>query len=322
MPHCVSPELLRKLRKIAQLPAEAKQCQFAVSITRLTSLKSLCREAKVAYRFVTYLARKTLERVERGQGRSSHRDTHEERVHRHLMAEALPQMEAWLRKPSDARQERLWELLRRIGDEQNEFKRIKRGSVRLIHDWELLLFEDALHCLLHSADEAGHWAYQVAKTYTERYDSRHGTGLIRESAPLLQDIVDFWADYFKVDLSAAPELPQQTTKTRPSPEPDSSARPASRSRKRKQTEQEPTFTHRQGQFLAFIHTYTRLHRRAPAETDLVQFFRITPPSVHGMIVKLEELGLITRQPGVARSVRVAIPEAEIPALEELAGPPW
>jgi Mn-dependent DtxR family transcriptional regulator len=83
-----------------------------------------------------------------------------------------------------------------------------------------------------------------------------------------------------------------------------------------------TFTHRQGQFLAFIHLYRRLHKRGPAELDMVKFFRVTPPSVHGMVVKLEDLGLITREPGVPRSVQVAIPVSEIPPLEEVAGPPW
>ena len=83
-----------------------------------------------------------------------------------------------------------------------------------------------------------------------------------------------------------------------------------------------TFTHRQGQFLAFIHLYRKMHRRAPAELDMVKFFRVTPPAVHGMVVKLEELGLATRDPGVARSIRVAISELEIPALEEVEGPPW
>ena len=52
------------------------------------------------------------------------------------------------------------------------------------------------------------------------------------------------------------------------------------------------------------------------------FFLITPPSVHGMVVKLEELGLITREPGVARSVRVAVPAELLPELEDVAGPPW
>jgi DNA-binding MarR family transcriptional regulator len=73
-------------------------------------------------------------------------------------------------------------------------------------------------------------------------------------------------------------------------------------------------THRQGQFLAFIHLYWKLHRQAPAEIDMVRFFRVTPPSVHSMVIKLCELGLIEREPGVARSIRVAIPEEKIPPL--------
>ena len=79
---------------------------------------------------------------------------------------------------------------------------------------------------------------------------------------------------------------------------------------------------RQGQFLAFIHLYRKLHRRGPAEADLVTFFRVKPPAAPGMVVKLEELGLITREEGVARSVRVAIPAEAPPELDDVAGPPW
>lgn len=76
------------------------------------------------------------------------------------------------------------------------------------------------------------------------------------------------------------------------------------------------FTYKQGQFLAFIHCYTRLHRRPPAEADLVRYFQVTAPSVHSMIVKLGEMGLLERTPGAARSLRVLIPEDEIPRLDE------
>jgi DNA-binding MarR family transcriptional regulator len=82
------------------------------------------------------------------------------------------------------------------------------------------------------------------------------------------------------------------------------------------------FTPRQGQFLAFIHLYLKLHRRGPAETDLIKFFRVSPPAVHDMIVRLETLGLISRESGVARSVRVAIPAEKLPELEDVLGPPW
>ena len=81
-----------------------------------------------------------------------------------------------------------------------------------------------------------------------------------------------------------------------------------------QSAAKPAFTARQGQFLAYIHLYRKLHGEGPSEVDMVRFFRVSPPSVHGMIVRLEELGLVVREPGLPRSVRVAIPADEIPNL--------
>lgn len=78
----------------------------------------------------------------------------------------------------------------------------------------------------------------------------------------------------------------------------------------------PKFTEKQGQYLAFIRTYMLLNRQAPAETDMQRFFRVTPPSVHRMVVELEARGLITRTPGAARSIRLAVSPDEIPPLRE------
>ena len=58
------------------------------------------------------------------------------------------------------------------------------------------------------------------------------------------------------------------------------------------------FTEKQGQYLAFIYTYSHMFRRPPAETDMQRHFQVSPPSVHQMIVTLERNGLIQRQPGV------------------------
>lgn len=76
----------------------------------------------------------------------------------------------------------------------------------------------------------------------------------------------------------------------------------------------PDYTEKQGQYLAFIHAYTRLHRRPPAEADMQRFFEVTPPSVHRMVVELEKKGLIRRQPGRARTIEVLLPLEELPAL--------
>ena len=76
----------------------------------------------------------------------------------------------------------------------------------------------------------------------------------------------------------------------------------------------PKFTPRQGQYLAFIHAYTPVNERPPAQADIQRFFRLTPPSVYQMLLTLERERLISRRPGVARSVAVLVNPALLPAL--------
>jgi DNA-binding MarR family transcriptional regulator len=81
------------------------------------------------------------------------------------------------------------------------------------------------------------------------------------------------------------------------------------------SESKPKYTKKQGQYLAFIHRYTRVHNRPPAETDIQAFFGVTPPTVHQMVVRLEEKGLIRRVPRQARTIEVLVPPEQLPPLE-------
>jgi hypothetical protein len=64
----------------------------------------------------------------------------------------------------------------------------------MIQSTEVLLIEYALSCLLQPTASAD-WGYRLARQYAERYNSRYGTGLIPESAPMVEDIADFWCQY-------------------------------------------------------------------------------------------------------------------------------
>jgi DNA-binding MarR family transcriptional regulator len=77
----------------------------------------------------------------------------------------------------------------------------------------------------------------------------------------------------------------------------------------------PEYTEKQGQYLAFIYYYTKINGRPPAETDMQRYFRTTPPTVHQMILTLERKGLISREPGKARSIKVLLTPAQLPYLE-------
>jgi hypothetical protein len=297
---------LARIQKLVLLPEEARQSPYGCDVTRLTILKSLCHEPAAAHRFLVHLARKTLERVDARKGRSERAP--QRAAHRLMMTKALTAMNAWLRRPTSRRRQHLIDWRLRLRQEQSEYQRIKWGDVRIVHDWDLLLFEEALESLLSTPEGAAHWAYRVARDYAERGDAQHGSGLTPKSVPLLRDIADFWLNAFGLTEATLEQAlgngQGQERRTGSAP-----SRPA-------------LFTQRQGQYLAFIDGYRRLHRQGPAEQDLMRYFRITPPTVHTMLVKLQELGLVRREPGVPRSLCVTLPRGKIPELEEVSGPPW
>src|SRR5215471_1752812 len=77
----------------------------------------------------------------------------------------------------------------------------------------------------------------------------------------------------------------------------------------------PSFTAKQGQYLAFIYNHTKIRGQAPAESDLERYFRVSPPAVHDMIKTLERNGLIERTLGRARSIRLLVQPEHLPRLE-------
>jgi Mn-dependent DtxR family transcriptional regulator len=75
------------------------------------------------------------------------------------------------------------------------------------------------------------------------------------------------------------------------------------------------YTEKQGQYLAFIFYYTKIHRVAPSESDMQKYFKVSPPSVHQMVLTLEINGFIERVPGKPRSIRLLLSREELPDLE-------
>ncbi len=80
------------------------------------------------------------------------------------------------------------------------------------------------------------------------------------------------------------------------------------------TDSHPIFTPKQGQYLAFINAYTLVNGRPSAEADMQRFFRVTPPSVHQMVIALEQAGWISRKPEVSRSIDVLVDRHDLPEL--------
>jgi repressor LexA len=74
-------------------------------------------------------------------------------------------------------------------------------------------------------------------------------------------------------------------------------------------------TKKQGQYLAFLHYYMKLNGRPPAESEMERHFKVSPPSVHQMMLTLEKKGFISRIPRQARSIQLLISRGELPDLD-------
>jgi hypothetical protein len=221
MPDTIPREVLLKIRKLARLLDESRQCRSALPISRLTILKSLCREHEFTDRFVTYLAMRTMQKVaaiKKPPRRLSEEDWSRQNALMNRAVSALVQYSARLPEehrdpawPSQEHRDRLCELCRGLTDEHDEYKRIRGASVRIIKNPDLLLVEYALQTVLADEDTLPAWAYQTARHYAERFDSRHGTGLTPKSAPLVQDIVDFWMSEFRLTVETLEARPSSRT---------------------------------------------------------------------------------------------------------------
>jgi len=179
--------IIEKVRKFADI-ADALRRGQRFEITRLTSIKGLCKESGAARSFALFLA---------VHARKSAEEKNAAERLKELIARAIAEMESYLDDSTPERKERLSPLLNEIEDEQDEHKRTRWGMVRIVHSRELLVVENALRSILRDHDTP-ECLYQAARDYAERYDPHHGTGLIPASAPMMQEIADFWRDYFGI----------------------------------------------------------------------------------------------------------------------------
>ncbi len=186
-----SSAILRKIQKLSQITEELYEGKW-FNITRLTVLKSLCERPEIAAQFVLYLAKITQGKMEEKE--QKHIEPKKWSKHKELAKRAILQMEKYLADDMDKEEDSLRIVWREIKELQNEHEKQHWGPVRLIESSETLIVEKALECVL-SPENSSHCGYYVGKEYAERYDSRYGTGLIPESAPLVEDIVNFWKQY-------------------------------------------------------------------------------------------------------------------------------
>jgi hypothetical protein len=191
-PRSNTSQIAPKIRRLAQVAAELRE-GGSFNITRLTTLKSLCEDADATSQFAVHIAKQTYQKMQEREC-PSHLDPETWDTYKELVAKALEYMDAYVEEPSEQARRALWSVQSEVRGVQNTYRNQAWGPVRIIQSSEVLLIEYALSCLLQPHASAD-WGYRIAREYAERYNSRYGTGLIPESAPMVEEIADFWCQY-------------------------------------------------------------------------------------------------------------------------------
>ncbi|WP_420130484.1 hypothetical protein [Longimicrobium sp.] len=183
-------------RKLVILADELRNGR-SFPITRLTVLKRLCADPRDAAVFARYLAELAQSRFR--QAPPARLDTDRVREFGVLMGITVDCMGRYVATPARDAELELRAALRALAAAQSKTRDTRWATVRTIDSREALIVEYAAHCILEPKD-ASAWGYRLGREHAERYDPRHGTGLVPESAPYVREIADFW-------LSAPPNIP-------------------------------------------------------------------------------------------------------------------
>ncbi len=187
MPQPPSPQIVSKVKKLSEIAEELRQGKD-FPITRLTAIKSLCDEPEAAAAFALFLAQRIQDKMRRWK--------HPKRF-RELVDRAIKEFKPYLADPTEERIARLSSLCREMELEQNEYKKIGWNMVRMLKSVDLFVVEKCLRIVL-MRSEAPFWAYHAFKDYVVRFDARYGSGLIPSSAPVVEEIVEFWREYYGI----------------------------------------------------------------------------------------------------------------------------
>jgi hypothetical protein len=175
-------KVIKKVEKLDGIAEELRRGGH-FSITRLTTIKSLCEDPEAAGAFALFLARKIQKRM---------REEEAPKRYRELVNRAVRELKPYLDDPAEERRERLRSLSREIEAEQDEYENIPWGVVRNVKSFDLLVVEHALKAVLRG-DEATFWLYHAARDYTGRTDE-----LVPRSAPMVEEIAGFWRKHFGI----------------------------------------------------------------------------------------------------------------------------
>src|SRR4028118_1071271 len=175
--------IAKKIKKWIQATQEVEKARFAIPITRLTSIKSLCVDEVAAEKFALYIARLVQQQMDLAtcpEHFSGEEWTHQQQ----LVDEAIALMQSYLESPSYESRQSSRNLLKDIdGVQGDDYRNFRWTTVRFVHSGDLLKLDYALRCF-------------VETEYVGRYGLQSGSGIVAESVPMLLEVAEFWCQYY------------------------------------------------------------------------------------------------------------------------------
>ena len=186
-------DIEKRISKLKNLEKELDSLDgYAISITRLTVIKYLCRDCLAMVEFAYFISHKVSNRMKYIEDDISLKTS---------IAESLELMEKVITNFTKtgtlnieiATLKKLELLSHKIKNYQNKIESKKWTNIRIIKNWDIFIIEEAISCFIHlDFPEMG---YKLAKSYTEKYNARFGSGLIPESLEYLKEINCYWIGY-------------------------------------------------------------------------------------------------------------------------------
>ena len=179
---------INKLEEVFEQLISGEKNYF--SITKLTSIKSLCKDERVRQQYCGYLFNLVAERLLNDLEDKSP-STQLQSIASAIRAVAKFSVDEF---SSPASKIILWALYQALSDYQNETKNVKSTTVRVVKNNDLLTLEQLVDCLLNTEEAAQALAYHATRNHVEKYNTSIGTGLITDSIPALEEVLVFWRE--------------------------------------------------------------------------------------------------------------------------------
>jgi hypothetical protein len=182
-----------KVERLSQITEDLRAGK-SFSVTRLTSIKSLCTNSTASQAFALHIAALAKLKMD-ARNKPDHKNQKQWLRMKRAVENAVIALEEAHGQGIENNRSSLWGLLQELRSLQDTYENHEWGPVRIVSSSETLVVEYAVECFL-SASQAPYWAYLLARTYAEEYDCRYGNGLVPKSAPMMEDIARFWRNYF------------------------------------------------------------------------------------------------------------------------------